>query len=56
MVRFEVRFDDGEVFANVDTQQKAEEIRSKYNFQYISRSLHIWMITTYGGWNETKIV
>ena len=56
MVRFEVRFDDGEVFASVETQKEAEEIRSKHNFRYISRSLHIWMITTYRGWHETKIV
>ena len=56
MVKYEVRFDDGEHFADALTLEKAKEIRSKNNFKFLSRSLHIYMITTYGGWTERKLV
>lgn len=56
MVKYEVRFNDGEHFADALTLEKANEIRSNNNFRFMSRSLHIYMITTYGDWNETKIV
>lgn len=56
MVKYEVRFDDGEHFADALTLEKANNIRSENNFKYISRSLHIYKITTYKGWHETKIV
>lgn len=56
MVKYEVRFNDGEHFADALTLEEANEIRNDNNFQFISRSLHIYEITTYGGWNETKIV
>jgi hypothetical protein len=56
MVKYEVRFNDGEHFADAHTLQEAKEIRSNNNFRFMSRSLHIYEITTHGGWNENKIV
>lgn len=43
MVSFEIRFDDGEHFANASNLEEAREIRSINNFNYFSRSLHIYM-------------
>ena len=53
---YEVRFNDGERVFSTPYLQKAIEYRNNNNFHYISRSLHIWEITTHGGWNETKLV
>lgn len=39
---YQVRFDDGELFAYADTEEEAREIRSKNNFNYFSRSLHVY--------------
>ena len=56
MVRFEVRFDDGEHYASAPTLKEAQEIRNENNFKFLSRSLYIYMVTTYGGWREQRIV
>lgn len=53
---YQVRFDDGEGFASANTLEKAIDIRNANNFRFISRSLHIWEISTYGGWNEKKLI
>lgn len=43
MIYYTVRFDDGEPFAsNIATKEEAMEIRSKNNFNYFSRSLHVY--------------
>lgn len=55
MIKFEVRFNDGEVFANADTLQEAREIRSDNNFRFLSRSLHIYQIDTQDPWAETEV-
>ena len=55
MVQFEVRFNDGEVFAAVDTLQEAREIRSDNNFKFLNRSLHIFQIDTQDPWAETEV-
>ena len=56
MVKYEVRFNDGEHFADALTIEEAKEIRSNNNFKFFSRSLHIYEITTWNGWSERKIV
>jgi hypothetical protein len=55
MIKFEVRFDDGEVFTAVDTLQEARDIRSENNFTFLSRSLHIYQINTEDSWAETEV-
>lgn len=55
MIKFEVRFNDGEVFATVDTLQEARDIRSDNNFTFLNRSLHIYQINTKDSWAETEV-
>lgn len=43
MIYYTVKFDDGETFAsNIATKEEAMNIRSKNNFNYFSRSLHVY--------------
>lgn len=56
MVKYEVRFNDGEHFADALTIEEAKDIRSKNDFMFFSRSLYIYEITTHNGWSERKIV
>ena len=57
MVAYEVRFNDGEVFSTHHSLEEAREVRARENFNYFSRSLHIYMVSTHGGWHDvTKIV
>ena len=56
MVKYEVRFNDGEHFADAFTLDEAIEIRAEHNFEFLSRSLHIYEITTHDGWSERKLV
>ena len=52
-MKFEVRFNDGEHFAYAQTLEEAEEIRDRNNFNFFSRSLHIYQIDR---WPETRVV
>lgn len=56
MVKYEVRFNDREKLLDTLSLEEAIECRNKNNFKFLSRSLHIYQITTWGGWNETKLV
>ena len=54
---YEVRFDDGEVFAETSSLEEAEEIRNDNNFNFMSRSLHIYEIFfDKNEYNDKKIV
>lgn len=55
MITFEVRFNDGEIFAFANTLQEAREIRTENNFNFISRSLHIYQINTEDSYAETEV-
>lgn len=56
MVKYEVRFNDGEKFLDTLSLEEAIECRNKNNFKFLSRSLHIYQITTWNGWEERKLV
>ena len=56
MVLYSVRFDDGEHIMSTPSFEKAKKYRDENNFKYLSRSIHIYEITTWNGWNETKII
>lgn len=56
MVKYEVRFNDGEKFLDTLSLEEAIECRNKNNFRFLSRSLHIYQITTWNGWEEHKLV
>lgn len=56
MLIYYVRFDDGESFGSALTLEEAIKLRDENNFRFFNRSLHIYEITTFGGWKETKIV
>ena len=55
MIKYEVRFNDGEHFADAHTLQEAREIRSENNFKFLSRSLHIYRVNTFDSWAETEV-
>lgn len=42
MIYYELQFNDGEHICYKDTLKEAEDYRSKHNFEYISRSIHIY--------------
>ena len=57
MVTYEVRFNDWEVFSTHHSLEEAREVRARKNFNYFSRSLHIYKVSTHDGqYDETKIV
>lgn len=57
MTSYEIQFNDGEHFASAPTLKEAEEIRNENNFQFLSRSLHIYRIIYINGrYDKIKIV
>jgi hypothetical protein len=56
MLIYHVRFDDGESFGSALTLEEAIKLRDENNFRFLNRSLHIYEITTWNGWNEKKVI
>ena len=46
MLRYVVEFNDGEHIATFNTKDEAMDLRNKENFNYFSRSIHVYEIAT----------
>ena len=61
-VSYECRFDDGEYIASFKTEREAMDYRAENNFNYISRSIHVYKSILhqyddgYGYYENKKIV
>ena len=59
---YECCFNDGEYIDSFETEEEAMEYRSQENFNYISRSIHVYKVTVhmfddgYGYADQEKIV
>ena len=56
MLIYHVRFDDGESFGSALTLEEAIKLRDENNFRFLNRSLHIYEITTWNGWEEKELL
>lgn len=42
MLKYIIKFNDGEYICTVDTLEEAKQYRAENNFRFISRSIHIY--------------